>query len=111
MLPSLSTTERYVVPLSVPGGMPAGTSQSAFDCVDQLGARGGEFLRPEALDRDLGESRIGVVADHVRVGDLLASIIACSALAELWPICASGKRSMMLSISSAAMPCPFGGSS
>ena len=39
------------------------------------------------------------------------SIIVCSARAELCPYSASGNVSMMLSISSAAIPWPFGGSS
>ncbi len=55
----------------VAGGRRAGVDLAVgFGGVDQHGALTGVFLREDSFDRDFGESRVGVVAAEIGVGEL-----------------------------------------
>ena len=91
---------------------PGATLQLALSGSISLARCGGVILGEQLLDRKLGEFRVADVADQVGVGEFfrLDHGVQRGGGVER-RTSASGNVSMMLSISSAAMPWPLGGSS
>ena len=68
MLPSLSTTVRYVVLL--PTGSPGGTVAIRAIRIDQGGALARVFFRKQLSHGHIVSARVGVIAMHIGIGQL-----------------------------------------
>ena len=89
----------------------AGRSAVCFFRIDQRRALPGIVFGQQSLDRHFRETRVGVVAIQVGVGQLHGLDAIVQFHGRQWTAFVGRSVLMMFSISSAAMPCPLGGSS